>query len=53
MLGLDQHANDEGMQNFNLLSHSFGVQNLQNHILFLHNYLQEEFQIIKSMFAHV
>lgn len=48
-LGMERRKTDEEMDIFNLLSHTFGVPNLQNHILFLLSYIEEELRILKSM----
>ncbi|XP_065649375.1 transcription factor aptf-4 isoform X2 [Hydra vulgaris] len=46
--GLEKRKNDKEMSVFNLVSHSFGHPNLQNHILFLLSYLDEELRILRT-----
>ena len=47
--GLEKRKDDDDLSIFNLISHSFGIPNLQNHILFLLSYIEEELRILKNI----
>lgn len=46
--GMEKRREDKEMNIFNLMSHSFGVPNLQNHILFILSYIEEELRILRK-----
>ena len=47
--GLERRKTDDQMRVFNGISHSFGVSNLQNHVLFLLHYMEEELRVLKRI----
>lgn len=51
-LGLEHCANNDQMTQFNSMSHTFGVPNLKNNLVFFYKLLDEEVRTLKSMLTH-
>jgi len=47
-LQMEERKHDEAFDTFNIISHSFGMVNMQNHLLFLISNLDEEIRQLKT-----